>query len=53
MFDNGKKQGLFLAYHRNGKLSMKGNYKADKRNGKWEFHRESGAFGRVEIFEDK
>ena len=52
MFDKGKKQGLFLAYYRNGKLSMKGNYTADKRSGKWEFHRESGTFDRVEIFED-
>ena len=41
-FKNGKKQGLYVSYHRNGQLFQKGHYKNGKQHGEWIAYYESG-----------
>ena len=40
--ENGKKHGLWKAYHDNGKLWYKGEYKNGKSHGLWELYHENG-----------
>ena len=39
LIKNGKREGEWIGYHRNGQLYSKGNYKNGKKEGEWvEFH---------------
>ena len=39
---NGKEEGDWLGYHRNGQLDFKGNYKNGKKDGDWLEYRSNG-----------
>ena len=41
-FKNGKKNGEWLSYHRNGQLFSKGNFTNGEKGGLWEFYHENG-----------
>jgi len=41
-FRNGKREGPWVAYHDNGRLSYKGAFKDGKRDGPWIQYREDG-----------
>jgi antitoxin component YwqK of YwqJK toxin-antitoxin module len=41
-FRNGKKHGLWVAYHDNGQLLVKGTFKNGKRDGPWVFYKKWG-----------
>ena len=42
-FKNGKKHGLWVYYHDNGRLSEKGAYKNGKKEGLWIWFKKEGA----------
>ena len=39
---NGKKEGIWTAYHENGQLFVKGTYKDGKSEGIWKYYRDDG-----------
>ena len=39
---NGKKDGPWVRYYKNGQLSFKGTYKEGKRDGPWVSHNKDG-----------
>ena len=41
-YKNGKREGLWESYYRNGQLHTKGHYRKGKREGKWEFYYRNG-----------
>ena len=48
----GKKDGSWVEYYENGKLSAKGNYKDGKENGFWELFNEDGSLKKTETWKD-
>ena len=49
-YDNGKREGPWVIYHKNGQLRHKVNYKNGKREGTWVFYK---ADGTKRIFKDE
>ena len=41
-YKNGKREGLWESYYRNGQLHTKGFYRKGKREGEWEFYFRNG-----------
>ena len=41
-FKNGKREGAWVEYHKNGQLDYKGNYKNSKREGAWISYHKNG-----------
>ena len=41
-YTNGKREGLWESYYRNGQLHTKGVYRKGKREGEWEFYFRNG-----------
>ena len=41
-YKNGKREGLWESYYRNGQLHTKGQYRKGKREGEWEFYYRNG-----------
>ena len=41
-FKNGKRDGSWVWYHKNGQLSSKGDYKNGKKEGSWVYYKEDG-----------
>ena len=41
-FKDGRKEGAYIAYHENGQLRGKGNYKDDEQEGEWVYYKKDG-----------
>jgi antitoxin component YwqK of YwqJK toxin-antitoxin module len=49
-YKGGRKEGFLMAYHPNGKLAQKGNYKSDRANGAFVYYDEEGLPSREKVF---
>ena len=49
-YTKGKRNGHTVSFYRNGAIRYVGEYKADKKVGKWKFYNEKGEFVKVENY---
>ena len=49
---NGRKNGEWVSYHKNGQLHTKGNWIHGKRDGLWEYFNEDGSLLRTETLKE-
>ena len=49
-YKNGKTDGLYESYFKNGQLSSRGKFKNGSMVGKWKFYNDGGTLNRVEEY---
>ena len=50
IYVNGQPDSLYLMWHRNGNLAIKGNHINHLRDGQWIWYKESSEIDRIEVY---